>query len=271
MDSVQTCFVALKVPTTNSECHVTVGMNHAASTEDVTRMKTEFAQLIRPYFPIDMEICNYNPRGPGNDMPAYDVRFKDSAVQKVVEGYYRRHYRQKQGCRMFPLHNPHISVDDERSLADVEQLICQRQGRFQVTEFIINVRPVRSSLSAPSALPPIQNQSQWLCSECGVSNSVNVKECATATCSQWRPLDMMPKKTGDWMCCGTVQFASRSACFKCGRAKNGSPYKPQLQQQNEGRQADWICPQCGDQQFARNSKCRMCGCYQSKATQFIPK
>ena len=302
MDSaVQTCFVALKVPTLQSECHVTVGMNHAASPEEVADMKTEFAQLIRPYFPIEMEVCNYNPRGSGNGIPAYDVRFKDSTLKQVVENYYRRHYRQKQGGRMFPLLNPHISVDDERSLADVEQLICQHQGRFQVTEFIINVRPARSSLSAPSAPPPIQTQSQqWLCPECGVSNAINVKECATATCSQWRPLDMMPKKAGDWMCCGTVQFASRSACFKCGKAKNGSmqvqqqvrqqrtrhhSYAPSSQSEDfivnvrparamsspQSQQQQWLCPECGVSNAINVKECATATCSQWRPLGMMPR
>eukprot|EP00930_Biecheleria_cincta_P032392 TRINITY_DN2248_c0_g1_i1.p1 TRINITY_DN2248_c0_g1~~TRINITY_DN2248_c0_g1_i1.p1 ORF type:complete len:317 (-),score=68.19 TRINITY_DN2248_c0_g1_i1:62-1012(-) len=97
---------------------------------------------------------------------------------------------------------------------------------------------------------------------------------------------------GDWNClaCGDHQFARNQACRKCGAPKAGGGaagagggkgggiaaalaamlaaasggggggfggYGPAKKgQMVEG---DWLCPSCGDHQFARNKECRKCG------------
>jgi hypothetical protein len=184
--------------------------------------------------------------------------------------------------------DPHITVDTPERLRDVEYLIRTQQGKFQATDVLFNARASSPLNRLPNEQGlPLLNRSPskrslpsntWHCQECGVSNLLSFKECSTPSCTQWRPIELMPRRSGDWECCGTVQFASRSACFKCGRAKNGSPYEaapsaPPQSQIDQGpskrRRQDWICPDCNDHQFARNSECRQCGCYRSKATRFI--
>lgn len=82
-------------------------------------------------------------------------------------------------------------------------------------------------------------------------------------------------KPGDWYCpsCSDLNFARNVACRRCGTPKpdmgagvpaggaaggcvatgfamhNGKTMKP----------GDWICPNCGDLNFARNTNCRRCG------------
>eukprot|EP00434_Breviolum_minutum_P001210 symbB.v1.2.001058.t2/scaffold33.1/size517934/10 len=76
-------------------------------------------------------------------------------------------------------------------------------------------------------------------------------------------------KPGDWNCkaCGDLQFARNTKCRRCGAPKpsqeeldaappaqvkmapNGRPMRP----------GDWLCPNCGDHNFARNPQCRKCG------------
>jgi len=101
--------------------------------------------------------------------------------------------------------------------------------------------------------------------------------------------DMRP---GDWFCpsCGDLQFARNSSCRRCGamRPAGGGAPMPRSEQADfssyqtamqayygapaastqalgpatninqEVRQGDWICPACGDHQFARNDSCRRC-------------
>lgn len=75
---------------------------------------------------------------------------------------------------------------------------------------------------------------------------------------------------GDWNCpnCNDLQFSRNSLCRKCGtpRPMGGGGqmgYEPagkglggKGKTQSPG---DWICGNCGDLQFARNTQCRKCG------------
>lgn len=63
------------------------------------------------------------------------------------------------------------------------------------------------------------------------------------------------QKPGDWHCnCGEMNFASRTACRKCGAAK-GQPRSAPTPQKRPG---DWDCPRCNELNFARNQSCRNC-------------
>mmetsp|Transcript_109354 Transcript_109354/g.314944 ORF Transcript_109354/g.314944 Transcript_109354/m.314944 type:complete len:353 (-) Transcript_109354:89-1147(-) len=94
--------------------------------------------------------------------------------------------------------------------------------------------------------------------------------------------DMRP---GDWMCpsCGDHQFARNDVCRRCGSGKPGGAGAvggggcfggggmKQLMGGCSGcgggvdpvamggKPGDWVCPSCGDLQFARNTSCRRCG------------
>jgi len=77
------------------------------------------------------------------------------------------------------------------------------------------------------------------------------------------------QKPGDWLCpaCGDLNFARNEACRRCGGAKpadagfaggggcgGGFGGGPPV-----GKPGDWMCPNCGDHNFARNMACRKCG------------
>eukprot|EP00034_Subulatomonas_tetraspora_P000608 GABW01000863.1.p1 GENE.GABW01000863.1~~GABW01000863.1.p1 ORF type:complete len:133 (+),score=46.33 GABW01000863.1:27-425(+) len=51
------------------------------------------------------------------------------------------------------------------------------------------------------------------------------------------------RRPGDWNCmgCGAHNFASRTACYKCGAEK---PQNAGMQRQYIFRDGDWKCPQC---------------------------
>jgi len=61
------------------------------------------------------------------------------------------------------------------------------------------------------------------------------------------------RKPGDWNChCGEMNFASRTACRKCGSSKGSQQPQP------HPRVGDWACAICGHLNFARNQCCRAC-------------
>merc|ERR1719350_2477245 len=81
---------------------------------------------------------------------------------------------------------------------------------------------------------------------------------------------------GDWLCpaCGDHQFARNDTCRKCANPKpaNGGGcgcqagmMQPKMLGASPaiaamgGKPGDWLCPACGDHQFARNENCRKCG------------
>eukprot|EP00931_Biecheleriopsis_adriatica_P067361 TRINITY_DN41512_c0_g1_i1.p1 TRINITY_DN41512_c0_g1~~TRINITY_DN41512_c0_g1_i1.p1 ORF type:complete len:261 (-),score=35.09 TRINITY_DN41512_c0_g1_i1:53-784(-) len=80
---------------------------------------------------------------------------------------------------------------------------------------------------------------------------------------------------GDWNCpsCGDHQFGRNTSCRKCGTPKpgGGSSAMAAFAALAAGAASggkggkgsippgDWLCPACGDHQFARNDSCRQCG------------
>jgi len=99
---------------------------------------------------------------------------------------------------------------------------------------------------------------------------------------------MAPMREGDWICpgCENHNFASRQACNKCqaprsdggygaapskggGKGKSFSPYAPpaanyggapaQPAGGKELKEGDWMCPGCGNHNFASRVNCNRCG------------
>merc|ERR1711879_187727 len=46
---------------------------------------------------------------------------------------------------------------------------------------------------------------------------------------------------------------------QCRKCGAGHPDPTSLTPQNQMKPGDWSCPSCGDHQFARNQQCRRCG------------
>jgi len=74
--------------------------------------------------------------------------------------------------------------------------------------------------------------------------------------------------TGDWNCskCGDHQFARNQQCRMCKTPRDKSDKSDKSYNQNSSsvtsnvavRPGDWLCPKCGDHQFANNVNCRKC-------------
>ena len=73
-------------------------------------------------------------------------------------------------------------------------------------------------------------------------------------------------RPGDWPCpaCGANNFASKTACFKCGIPKPGGNggHSHDHDGGNRGgnvRPGDWPCPSCNANNYANKTACFKCG------------
>lgn len=310
------CFGALVIPGT--DCHVTIAVNKHASNIDITRIQQDLERAIRPHLPIVLHIGNYCKMGADGTKDAYRILFDDPVVEKLIKRFYREHYRGQPGKRLFPDLEPHVTVDTPEKLHAIERLVHEYKGVVKVvdTDFkthtegqpdtsTANEMPLLeptfvyqaahpSTSSAPAAtsapLARTMTPSVWKCPECYHINPIGRRECSGYDCDQWRPAHLRPqsaRRSGDWMCCNTVQFASRASCFKCGKPKTSSsggptsttqtsngqkraiepaytqpPFNPasaSVSTPTRPRRGSWDCPGCGDHQFSRNTTCRLCG------------
>merc|ERR1711916_35893 len=71
------------------------------------------------------------------------------------------------------------------------------------------------------------------------------------------------RRDGDWDCeeCGVMNFASRTACFKCGIGRNGEPVNTHQGGHGGGsrrRPGDRDCAECGALVFGSRNACFRC-------------
>lgn len=284
------CFAALVIPAPpDVECHITIGVAKDVTEPETRIMQQELERKIRPHLPIQVEICNYRLRGNDNTIPTYDVSFPDPAVDHMLKSYYRTYYKGDPAKRQYPHLEPHVTVDTPSKLAWIEEIIRGNQkGCVQVTDTTFQVRNEGGEA--------VFNNETWRCNSCARLNPIVQKECSTPGCSQWRPQQAMPRREGDWECCGSIVFGSKPSCFKCGRPNpsmksvhtpiwNGSPMTsnqrieapsapfapsevsvyeapPSAPQPSGGSfprvyRSDWLC--CGDMVFGSKLNCRKCG------------
>lgn len=153
---------------------------------------------------------------------------------------------------------------------------------------------LKQAMETGSSNAPVE-QGDWFCSSCG--DHQFARNVACRKCGAPRPDDAgdppegfggggaQQEMPGDWNCpaCGDHQFARNSVCRKCGSPKGGAGAGGGLMAAlmaamggggfggkgafggkamgGKGTmvEGDWICPSCGDHQFARNMACRKCG------------
>jgi hypothetical protein len=280
------CFAALIVPApVDVELHITVGVAKDVTEHEARMMQVEMERKIRPHLPIQVEICNYRLRGNDNTIATYDVAFPDRIVDELLKKFYRAFYKGDPAKRQYPLLEAHVTVDTPAKLSYIESLIHGPQkGCFQVLDTTFQVRQEGGD--------PIYSSDDWKCASCGKTNPIERKECLTIGCSQWRPQQAMPRRPGDWECCGSIVFGSKPNCLKCGRpnpnlmatnfdAAPSAPFAPFSQSLYEapppapahphvaaalmqhsapdrrGYHPDWRC--CGDLVFGSKTHCRKCG------------
>uniref|UniRef100_A0A7S1R4V9 RanBP2-type domain-containing protein n=1 Tax=Alexandrium catenella TaxID=2925 RepID=A0A7S1R4V9_ALECA len=128
-------------------------------------------------------------------------------------------------------------------------------------------------------------EGDWYCERCGdhqFERNLMCRKCAAP-----KPMvstNNQASKAGDWICpnpqCMDLQFERNMVCRKCGSGrpagtlqKAGADGQGELGGSSGGETAarpmgnssavfapdDWMCPACGDHQFARNQQCRNCG------------
>jgi len=121
----------------------------------------------------------------------------------------------------------------------------------------------------------------WMCTSCGDHQFAKNIQCRK--CGAPKPVTSTNNqiaKLGDWICpnpaCKDVQFEKNQVCRRCGTIRPGGvvgrqgAYRPPASgtlvmagagQRRPMRPGDWACPNpaCGDIQFEKNEKCRMCG------------
>eukprot|EP00930_Biecheleria_cincta_P056179 TRINITY_DN4234_c0_g1_i1.p1 TRINITY_DN4234_c0_g1~~TRINITY_DN4234_c0_g1_i1.p1 ORF type:complete len:733 (-),score=108.29 TRINITY_DN4234_c0_g1_i1:29-2197(-) len=89
-------------------------------------------------------------------------------------------------------------------------------------------------------------------------------------CSKGKDCRFAHIADGDWVCpdCGDHNFARNETCRKCGTDKHSTVdaavadagRTSEAKDRSVGKWlGDWVCPECGDQNFARNDTCRRCG------------
>eukprot|EP00927_Polykrikos_kofoidii_P036391 TRINITY_DN3072_c0_g1_i1.p1 TRINITY_DN3072_c0_g1~~TRINITY_DN3072_c0_g1_i1.p1 ORF type:complete len:869 (+),score=121.65 TRINITY_DN3072_c0_g1_i1:81-2609(+) len=117
----------------------------------------------------------------------------------------------------------------------------------------------------------------WMCSHCG--DHVFARNDKCRRCGREKPEeDDLPQPEhvegmldGDWICghCGDLVFARNDRCRRCGSGKDQArggcnhdrdqPMQQGRGGQNEMKDGDWMCPNCGEHVFARKDNCRRCG------------
>jgi len=258
MDSPsRTCFVALVLAPKPVDAHITIAMVNGATNREITMLQQDLERLIRPRLPFNVEIGNFRMRGSHGSIPTYDCDFPDPTIKQLLSAFYRGHYRSAPGKRMFPMLEPHITVNTQDKLAFVEALIRDTDGCFwQRIRYLARV-PTRSCRTLPPESGYVPNVGSGINFQARSAQSLDaISGDPRSTCHAGQEI-------------GNMQFASRSNCRYCGKPNPGPlqvayeappPSAPLLEnpRSTQRRRMDWICPGCGDNQFARNTECRMC-------------
>eukprot|EP00397_Hematodinium_sp_SG-2012_P022362 GEMP01023163.1.p1 GENE.GEMP01023163.1~~GEMP01023163.1.p1 ORF type:complete len:497 (+),score=101.39 GEMP01023163.1:167-1657(+) len=105
----------------------------------------------------------------------------------------------------------------------------------------------------------------WICRLCGNSNYAHRSRCNMSKCQE-------PRQELNWKClqCGNENFAGRQECNmrSCRAPKpmlSDTPVAPRRNEKptkrhREGEESNWICVECGNENFAERTECNMRKC-----------
>lgn len=109
-----------------------------------------------------------------------------------------------------------------------------------------------------------RHRSDWICADCG--NDVFGSKDKCGKCGLFRSkseakgaikancaIPAAARKPGDWDCvCGELNFAARTSCRKCSKAKPTADTQPTY------RAGDWFCAGCNELNFGSRDACFKC-------------
>lgn len=112
----------------------------------------------------------------------------------------------------------------------------------------------------------------WQCSKC---LSINFEsrtacfKCSTAHGTSGSNTREPPMNTRDWKCnnCAFTNFASRTQCRRCNALKQSSAGRNEAESGFQQLPGDWKCPNCPEVNFGSRIVCRSCGVARSSQKQ----
>lgn len=232
-----TCFAALLVSLPGIDdgpCitrgHITIGVNKAADHLEVAEMKQELDELIVPLLPFEVRVTGESLVGvcSAKERPALACEALDPIVGVILNGFYKRHSRLKNGRRLrFPDLAMHVTLNDCNSSPETGGGVPRLMKAGTVLTIEKTLFESRNDEADASTR---FTDKDWTCLRCATRNKIHARQCTGSVrgvqCEQWRPRAAMAhvnkKREGDWHCCGEDQYATRVVCRKCGKVNDTS-------------------------------------------------
>lgn len=220
-----TCFAALVVEFENVRGHMTIGVNKAATPEEVACMSQELDEIVGPAMPFDLVIADKAKVGINarRKRDALILEAVDPVVESILSSFYKRHSKRvRHGC---PLAFSDLVMHLTLTRASIAEPMVAVGTRVTVAKTLFESRNDAADTSTRFT------GREWTCLRCETTNPITSKQCTGRRlglqCLQWRPKALISvahrKREGDWRCCGCGedQYATRTECRRCGIGCDG--------------------------------------------------